>query len=90
VNYDEEGRDPPSSARSRRRGGGRAEYDRETADAGAIRRPGRAGPTSRGGEATRPSAAALARGVGHGIAARGVNGIRQRRRDDDGAAAEKG
>ena len=36
-----------------------------------------AGPTSRGGEATRPNAAALTRGVGHGIA-RGVNGIRQR------------
>ena len=47
-------------------------------------------PTPRGGEATRPNAAAFARGVGHGIAARGVNGIRQRGRDDDGAAAEKG
>jgi len=43
-------------------GGGRAEYDRETAGAGAIRRPGRGGSTSRGREATRPNAAALSPG----------------------------
>ena len=34
-------------------GCGRAEYDRETADARAIRLPGRAGPTARGGAARR-------------------------------------
>ena len=38
---------------------------------------------------TKPGAAALARGVGHGIAAREVNGIRQRRRDGGGATAEE-
>ena len=90
MNYDKEGHASPSELDEESGGGGRAEYDRETADAGAIRRLGRAGPTSRGGEATRPNAAALARGVGHGIATRGVNGNRQGRRDGGGAAAEKG
>ena len=71
-------------------GEGRAEDDREAADAGATRRPGRAGPTSLGGEATRPYATAFARGVGRGIAGGGVNRIRQRRRDGGGAAAETG
>ena len=47
-------------------------------------------PGSRGGAARRPNAAALARrGVGHGIAVGGVNEIRQRRQDGDGAAAAK-
>ena len=55
-----------------------------------TRRPGRAGPTSLGGEATRPYATAFARGVGRGIAGGGVNRIKQRRRDGGGAAAEKG
>ena len=72
-------------------GGGRAKDDRETAGAGATRRPGRAGPTSRGGVATRSKAAVLlARGVGHGIAVSDGDRIGQRRRDGGGAAAEKG
>ena len=80
---------PPRARRGAGGGGRRAEDDRETADASAIRRPGRAGPTPRGGEATRPNAAAFARGVGRGIAEGGVNGVRQRRRDGGGAAAEE-
>ena len=46
-------------------------------------------PPTRGGEAPRPNAAALARGVGHGIAVGRVNGIRQRGRDGGGATAEE-
>ena len=67
---------------------------REAASAGATRRSGRAGSTPRGGEATRSNAAVLARGVGHGIATRGVNGIRQagkaRRRRSRGRRSIRG
>ena len=49
----------------------------------------RARPPWEGGGATRPNAAVFAREVGRGIAGGGVNGIRQKRRDGGGAAAEE-
>ena len=83
------GASPPRAWRGAGGGGGRTRDDREAASAGTARRPGRAGSTSLGGETTRPDAAALARGVGRGIAGGGVNGTRQKRRDGGGAAAEE-
>jgi len=68
---------------------GRAEDDRETAGAGAIPRPKRAGPASRGGAAWRSNAAALDRGnPGRAVDTLGAGGAGRgwRRR---GAAAEK-
>ena len=70
----------------RKRGGGRWEQHGAPLDVFVdqgepVRPPGE--------EATQPNAAAFARGVGRGIAEGGVNGIRQRRRDGGGAAAEE-
>jgi len=68
VNYDKEGRDPPSSRRAEA-GGEPSTIERPRVRARLVDQ----GELSRGGAATRPNAAALARGVGHGIAAHGVN-----------------
>ena len=78
---------PPRNRLGRR---GKEEESRGTMRADASPRPERAGPASRGGMACRSSAAALARGVGHGITVDDGDRIGQRRRDGGGAAAEKG